>query len=763
MLKERLLYVARLTALALLIGVVGLIVVSFVKRRNSLQQIPPVTRAEARLSDKVIAITEGYRYLSSESGQKKFMLTAARDTSYADGRHELEQMELISYAADGKEVGRVRADKGSYQQDKDTIIFRGHVVATDADGLEVTTEALDYNQQTRVASTDVAMNFKRAEMSGSSVGAVLYAKEKNLELRKDAHLVIAPKDKADPPLEIRGQQAQYAQNDGVVRFTGAVTVAQGPQSGRADAMTGIYNKGTNKLERVEARGNSYLKSQESGKHSEVQARDMDFYFDEAQRLKLVVAVGGAQARSLEKDAPRELRAERIEAYYKTQPQGGELTSAVTQGRTVLRIAPGEGAAGAQAEERVIEADGTQVAFQPGGKFMARAEANGNAVLTITPLAAAPQAEVKRLRAPRFTAEFFDAGNALKTFVAEGGAVAEFDPMPPQTSPHSADKPRLKRTLSGQKMAARFEPSPQEVSELNVEGDAKYVEGERHATAARALYAASARTVALRGKPQVWDAVARTSAEEIDANVDTGESFARGRVRTTYYSRETTNGAAPFKKGKSPVFVTADRAAVRHREAAARYEGNARAWQDDNFVRGDALELDNNERTMTATGGVQSALYSVERETGGGPQEKGQPERAQKEVVPVFASADRMHYFDQGRLVRYSGRVKLRQGTDQIDAATAEATMDEEYRMTSFTAQQNVVLTQPMRRGTGDRIDYTAATDTAVLTGRLAQLEDRERDVVTRGATLTLHLRDARIAATDEGGTKRVRTTHRIKR
>jgi lipopolysaccharide export system protein LptA len=749
MLKEKLLYTARLVSLALLVGVLGLITVSFIKGRKNARQIPPVARADARLSDKVVAITEGYSYLSSESGQKKFLLTAARDTSYADGRHELERLELIAYAADGKESGRVKADRGSYRQEDDRVVFRGHVVATAADGLEVTTEALDYDQKNQVAKTDVAMAFKRAEMSGSATGAVLHAKDKKLELHKDARLVVASKDQSEPPVIISGQRADYAQKDGVVRFMGAVAVAQGTQAGRADVMTGVYRQGTNKLERVEARGNAQLHSQESGKASEVQARDIDFYFDEGQRLKQVVAVGGARARSLEKDAPREITAEKIEAYYAPKPQGGEITSAVTQGRTVLRIAPIEGASGPQAEERVIEADGAQVAFQPGGKFMARAEANGNALLTIKPPASAPKAEMKRLRAPRFTAEFFEARNALKGFVAEGGATAEFEPLPQA----AADKPRPKRTLSGQRMTARFDEASQEVAELNVEGDAKFAEGERRAAAGRAIYNGLTRTVALRARPQVWDAVARTNAEEIDTNVDTGESFARGRVRTTYYSRETTNGAAPFKEGQSPVFITADRAAVRHREAAARYEGNARAWQDDNFVRGDTLELDNNERTMIATGGVQSALYSVEREV----------EPGRKEVVPVFASADRMNYFDERRLVRYAGRVKLRQGTDQVEAAEAEATMDEGHKMTGFMAKQNVVLTQPMRRGTGDRLDYTAATDSAVLTGTLAQLEDRERGVVTKSASLTLHLRDARIAASDEGGTKRVRTTHRIKR
>ncbi|HEX4947487.1 MAG TPA: LptA/OstA family protein, partial [Blastocatellia bacterium] len=414
------------------------------------------------------------------------------------------------------------------------------------------------------------------------------------------------------------------------------------------------------------------------------------------------------------------------------------------GRTLMKITPAE--KNEKNAERVIEADGANVTYHPGGKYLARAEVNGNAVLTVTPLVASEKAEVKKLRAPRFVADFFDMGNDVKTFVAETNAIAEFTPMQP-------DKKRVKRTLTGNKMTALLEAVTQEVAEVIVDGNAKFDEGERHAKAAKANYIGSSRTVLMRGNPQLWDDVARTDAVEIDANIDTGESLARTRVRTTYYSKETTNGAAPFKKNNAPVFVSSERATFRHRESAAKYEGNARAWQDDNFVRGDVLELDNGERTMIATGNAQSALYNFEREV----------EKGKKEIVPVFGAADQIHYFDNDKLVRYTNRVKIRQGTDQIDAAAADVTLDADYKMMRFVAQREVVLTQPMRVGKGNQLEYTAATDEAVLTGNLATIEDRENDAMSKGARLTLHLRDAKITATDEGGTRRVKTTHRIKK
>src|SRR5262245_9359842 len=284
-------------------------------------------------------------------------------------------------------------------------------------------------------------------------------------------------------------------------------------------------------------------------------------------------------------------------------------------------------------EQVIEADAMQASLRDDGKNLARAEAAGNAVLTVTPKRITPRSEKKTLRAPKFVADFFETGNAIKTFVAEPNPVAEFDPMQPESKDKDAQAKRLKKTLSGKKMTANFSQQTQDVSDLTVDGDAKLTEGERVAIAARGVYTASNQTVAMRGKPQVWDSSMRSSADEIDANVSTNESELRGRARTTYFNRDSTGGAAPFKNRKQPVTVASDHAMVKHNEGAARYIGNARAWQGDDFVSAEYIELDKGERTMTAWNNAQSAFYNFKREV----------EKGRKEVVPVFTTSDRIVY------------------------------------------------------------------------------------------------------------------------
>ncbi|MGE0102934.1 MAG: LPS export ABC transporter periplasmic protein LptC [Blastocatellales bacterium] len=740
--KERLQIIGRVLSLTLLTVTIGLIVIAFIRARRQPRPPGPV-RAESSLKANVTAITEGYQYIRSDKGREVVRLLAARDVAYEDGRHEMEKVDLTAF---GKEPGsnvRIISDRGIWIGDKNLVTFAGNVRVTTSDGLEVATQELSYDQTNEVASTPVAVAFKQAELSGSSVGAQLYAKTRNLALLGDVRLVSAgPAD--DPngggPVEITSRKADYAELDGVVRFTGNAVTVQGRKLARADVLTGVVDLPTRKLLRLEMRGNSMLKSEEPGRVSEISAEEIDFHFDPAQHLTSAVARVSARARSLEKDSPREVAAEKLEAFYKPFEAETRLQRVITEGRTVMRIEDGESVS---AQNRTLEADQVESIFRDDGKTLQRIDARGNVVLTMTPKRVSETADRKVLKAPLVTADFAESGNRIRAFQAENNVVAEFEPMKAGTG-------RNRRTLSGQKMNGKVNVETQELIGLTVDGGAKFRDGDRQATSQKAIYDAAAQSIAMRGKPVVWDDSSRINADEIDANIENGESYLRGRVRTTYFSREKTS--APFKDRNAPVTIASDSAMARHRESAARFTGNVRAWQDNDFIRAENMELDDGQKTMKAWGNVQSAFYNFEREM---------PE-GRKEVVPVFASADRINYNDGSKTVQYEGSVRIRQGTDRIDAARADALLDKDNELVRVTAETGVVLTQPTRKATGDKVVYTVAGDTIELTGKQAMVEDFESKTVTRSAKLTLHFRDARIEANDDDGAKsRVKTTHRI--
>ena len=227
-------------------------------------------------------------------------------------------------------------------------------------------------------------------------------------------------------------------------------------------------------------------------------------------------------------------------------------------------------------------------------------------MTVTPVKAERGADKKTIRAPQMNAVFYDRGNLMKTFTATGGVKVESE-----ATVANDHEPRITTSRS---MTAEFLEETQDLGRVTQEGDFKYVEGDRNATADRATYDGQTEILNLRGKrPMAWDSKARTQADEIDYNRQKDETRARGDVRTTYYSRETTNDSTPFKNTKSPIFITADRATARNGEGEAVYTGNARGWQDDSFVKADRIELYEKEKRMVAIDNVESALYTVKRE------------------------------------------------------------------------------------------------------------------------------------------------------
>jgi lipopolysaccharide transport protein LptA len=166
--------------------------------------------------------------------------------------------------------------------------------------------------------------------------------------------------------------------------------------------------------------------------------------------------------------------------------------------------------------------------------------------------------------------------------------------------------------------------------------------------------------------------------------------------------------------------------------------------------------------MVAIGNVDSALYSVDRkaESEKGKSDKGQSDK-QHEMVPGFASAERMTYSDADRRVHYVGGVKARQGSDRIEADSVEVfLMKETNEVERLTAEGNVVLNQPGRRGTGDKLAYTGADGRAILEGKTARVEDEEKGV-TMGAQLTFYSRDDKVFVDNRQGTGRVRSVHRL--
>lgn len=746
-------------ALALLILITGIVYVGVSYYHHRHNEPFMMHSGAPELSKEITGIVNGYEQQITKNDRLYLWLRASRDVTYADGHHELEDVDLKVYPPTGDKPDRITAQRSIYDQKNGIVSFSGDVNVETRNALVVKTERLFYNQNSEVAETKDPVTFFRDNISGHATGAVVDAKNKHLELRSAVEIVIVPEAKNSSPskssqraepVTIHSSRAVFDQNSLHFSLTGGATAEQGGDVMSGDQIEGTLNE-HQRLQKLEARGNSYLRSMSEGRAAEIHSVDMDFFFDNDQQLQHAVASQDIHARSLGSDSEMQLNgAKSLDVDFQPQGQRSLLKEMRADGRSVLLLAaPQSHATDPRAANKRLTADAVKLSWRTTGRDLERAEAVGSAELFVDPVQKTPTADRKTLTAPRFDCDFYETGNLARTFTATGGAKAVIDPVQPTEQ-------RATRTLTSQKMVAVFARETQDVERFDAQGDAKFNEKDRNAVAANASYSAADEMVRLRGNdPTVWDSRARTRAVEIDSDTRNEISYGRGKTATTYYSQEQTGGAAPFSKTKSPVYISSDRSELRHTTGVAIYTGNARMWQDDNFASADRITLYRDAKRMEGDGHVKSALYQARRR---------QPNGG-SEVVPVFATSDRMWYSDVDRLLHYDGSVDIRQATDRVTSAVADVYLLKDSNEVEKTiSQRNVVMTQPGRRGTGDWAQYTAADETMVLTGKPARVEDTEQGT-TEGGRLTLYLRDSRVIADSPGGaqsTGRVHSTHRIR-
>lgn len=755
-LRARVPVITRIVAFALLASGIAVVGVSYYKLRN-------VEKFKARsdkpeLSKSVTGVVEGYEQRVTKNDRLYLLVKASRDITFSDGHHELENVSMAVYPPEGETPDQISATRAIYQPETNILSFAGNVRIETKDKLKVNTEALSFDKNSGVGQTDSPVSFERENVSGTSVGALVEQKSKRLELKTNVQLSVAPHvnaataqlQKRARPINIKAGHGTFEHNALHLSFSGGVTLEQELDILSGDNLNAFLNK-DKRLERAEIRGNAYMRVMDPGHAAEVHAVNMDFFMDQDQRLQRATATNDITARTLEGDSDTQVTgSSSLEVLFQAVGDSSLLKQMTTGGRSVITMsAPKSKASDPKAANKRLTANAVKLTWRTTGRDLEKAEANGDAELFIEPVVNSARAERKTLNAPQFDCDFFEAGNLTRTCKGTGGTKAVVDPMQPSQN-------KGPRTLNSQNMTAVFLKDTQDVERVDAQGDAKFNENDRNGVAANVSYVAADETVRLRGgDPTVWDSRGRTKAIELDSDLLNKVSYARGRTTTTYYSQEQTNGATPFAKTKSPVYVASERGEFRHESGQAIYTGNARAWQDDNYVRGDKLVIYINDKRMEANGHVQTTIYNAKRKV-----------ENNATVVPVFASADSMFYSDPDRTIHYEGSVDIKQGTDRLTGGVADVYLAKDTNeMEKTIAQKNVVLTQPNRKGMGDWVEYTTANDIAVLKGNPARVDDVEQGN-TQGNRLTLSVRDGKVTADDARGPLspgRVRSTHKIRK
>ncbi|HEX8286902.1 MAG TPA: LPS export ABC transporter periplasmic protein LptC [Pyrinomonadaceae bacterium] len=575
-------------------------------------------------------------------------------------------------------------------------------------------------------------------------GYAVYEKDADrFELKNAVHIVTVEDNQ---PTNVRADAAVYEQSNGKILLSGNAEITQRNDLIKGDNLIAelFPNK---KLRYASAKGNSYLKQTTPERTTEISAAELNASFNENQFLQAANALGNGTAvlipaKSNEYSRVTLSAPNAIRLNFKGE---GLLEQMQTQGRTTIQLnAPNNSP---DAANKRLTADSVKTYFNANGRDMTRAEAVGNAELLVEPLKNSAENYKTTVDAPRFDCEFFPTGNNAKNCSANGKTKTVRLPTIPSNE-------RGTQTLLADKLNVGFDQGTQDVRQFDAIGNTKFTELDRNGVAEQISFTASDEVVRLRGgEPTAWDSRARAKAGEIDWDTRNEKTALRGNVSTTYYNQKQTGGATPFSDTNKPVFVTAQNAEFDHREETGLYTGNARAWQENNYVRADRLLLNQKQGQLFAEGAVQSLLYNAKRK-----------ENGRETNVPVFATAQKLTYNRDNRILRYETDVDIRQGTDRITAGAANVYMNERNDVSQTIAENNVVVTQPNRRAAGDYAQYNAADEIVILRGNPARIEDAETGS-SQGGQVTVYLRENRVVGegkTKQNGTGRIRSVYKVK-
>ncbi|MEQ1605602.1 MAG: LPS export ABC transporter periplasmic protein LptC [Pyrinomonadaceae bacterium] len=672
---------------------------------------------------------------------------------------EIETFESAELARSNVRYAKINAGSGIFDQLNNKIDLNSHI--------EIKISAKDRNSDAKAARALVnfagsdarTRHLKKFELfenvlivstvSGGSPtniesGYALYEKDSDrYELKNGTHIVSMANGKQT---DIRSTDAIYEQGAGKLALTGGAEIVQGSDVMKGDVLYANLFPDL-KVKDAVIRGSASVQQSSPERVLNISAPEMNASFTEARQMHDANAIGQSTVELVpaKADGYTSVKTTAVRGIGLVFKGEGLLDTLKTDGRTTIQLNVPQGERNA-ANKRVT-ADSIKTIFNTNGKDIKKAEAVGNAELFIDPLVADRRNNKTTINGPRFDCDFFPTGNNAQSCVAGKKAKAVRVPTVPVDGKGS-------QSIDADVLTAKFSEQSSDIELLEANGNAKFTELERNGIAKQISFTQADEIVRLRGgEPTVWDLRGRAKAREIDIDTRNDRSFLRGGVSTTYYSQKQIKGSTPFGSSDKPVFLTGDSAEFDHKAENAVYTGNARAWQENNYIRGNRLFIDQAGGKFQAEGNVQSLIYNAKLRTKG-----------KENTVPTSASAGSLAFDREKRILQYRTSVDIRQGTDRITSASADIYLDENNDVIRTVAETNVIISQPNRRASGDWAEYSAGTETAILRGSPATVTDPENGS-SQSAQITFSMRDNRV--TTEGGTKqnssgRIRSVYKIK-
>ena len=627
-------------------------------------------------------------------GKPQFTINAQRGLTYPDGRQVLQDAELILPERDGRTM-KVRGGvmevvmPATGNAPVQTVTITKGAKLTSTDGLEVTSEQAVYDERTGVLTVPGDVQFTRGRLNGSGVGAT-YDKGRNVMWLLDhATLTVKADAQGGGAANATAKSIGMARNEHYVRLTEKAHVVGEGRTLDGDEIVLQLLPDDTTLQNVTLRGNSRI-------------------------------TGGGGAAGAEGMSARD-----IDLVY--APDGHTLQQARLVENAVARISAG-------GAPRQVSAAAIDLTMGPDGSTVTSLNANQNVVLDLPASGDAP--------AWRITSATLTAGgpNGLETATFAGGVVYREIRAGRRGAP-----PPTERTARSLRLIVQTQPGLGNLKQADFHGNVHIVDGETVADAQRAVHQVAQDSFDLSSSqgdpgppPSMTDGRVLVNARTINFTIGSKKLLADTDVRSSIQPSKpdpSKPAAAAQGKGRGTaaeankmpsllkqdqvVNVTSRKLDYDGARGLATYTGDAKLWQDQTQVHGDAIVVDDQSGNLTATGHVRSVMFFDEIDA----------KTKKKQPLQTTATGDKLVYEDAKRIATYTTgptaqahlvgnegdvtaeqiQLFLKQGTNELDRAEAEG---------------KVTVKEGVRTATGQHLTYTPADGTYVLTGTPVEVEEK---------------------------------------
>lgn len=652
---------ARIVLAAAALGLAG--VLFAMSRRDP----PPPPPEEIRKLDPSVNLSsgEGVKVFLDGKGQPDLEVSFKASSMHTDGRFSFEGASVVEVSGGKSRMSADVVETGPLPAGKDrpaTFSFRKNVRFESGDGLQVETDAADYDNNTGVLTMPGAVRYRRGRLSGTGTGAIYDRNQELITIQQHAAARVEPDAAGQGATDASASRMLLARGQHSLRMEENARIVTASETLSGTNAIILFTDDETAVKYMELRGNARVEPSVEGRAG-MAATDITMTFQpDGQTLQHATLTGNAELRLREKNGQRTVRASWIDVA--TAPNGQTVTALLARDKVVVDIPPGQGTAG-----RVITSD--------------TLDAKGD--------------EKRGLTSARF----------------EGRPKFEERPAGKSGQPKTATATIINLTLGGQLDAIERAEFIQTV---------EFKQGQSTATAERAFYYdASGRLELRRGEspgkePQVLQEGFQVDAREIDMETATENLDARVNVRTRMVrnAKDAAKAAGSLFEGSKPVIGAADRLVYRPDTGTATYTGSeknpASLLQAGGGTSVRALTIDFVESTnqLSARGRVDSTLQMAATDAKG------------SQARNYAVKADSLNYDDTKRVAIYQGKESpavLTTSDGTIEGQTMTFALAEASRTLKSLRATGAIYARLAGgyEAVGDQLDYDAATEEYTLT------------------------------------------------